>query len=135
MDDVKLMVDLHLAEAKTLTYVAKMVKMPYETLRKKFLREEGIHLNEFIQHRKVRAMKELLLLSDDPCFSVCYSLGLREDTGARMFKKIAGMTMLEFREKYKKEYELLHNNPLQKQRLRLHLAEAFCIDPNSEEMR
>lgn len=134
MDSVKLMVDLHLANAKTIFDVAKLVQMPSETLRKKFLREEGIHLNDYIHHRKVQAMKELLLISDHPCFAVCYTVGFREDTGAKIFKKIAGMTMQQFRDKYKQEYERLHNDPLQKKQLRLILSEAFCIDPNSEEI-
>ncbi len=134
MDDIKFMVDLHLTDANTVISVAQMLKMPSETLRKKFLREEGLHLNEYIQRRKVQAMKELLLISNDRCFAVCFSVGLREDSGAKVFKKIAGMTMQKFREKYKKEYELLRNKPSRKQRLRMHLAEAFCIDPNAEEM-
>jgi AraC-like DNA-binding protein len=134
MDDIKFMVDLHLTEAKTITGVAKMLKMPSETLRKKFLREEGIHLHEYIYQRKVKLMKELLLNSDEHCFGVCYSVGLREDSGAKVFKKITGLTMREFRDKYKKDYELLKNKPTQKQRLHLLLAEAFCIDPTLEEI-
>jgi YesN/AraC family two-component response regulator len=134
LEDVKLMVDLHLTEANTITGVAKMLKIPSETLRRKFLREEGIHLHDYIYQRKVKLMKELLLISDEPCFAVCYSVGLREDSGAKVFKKIAGLTMQEFRGKYKKDYELLRNKPAQKQRLRLHLAEAFCIDPYAEEL-
>jgi AraC-like DNA-binding protein len=134
IDDIKFMVDLHLTEAKTITSVAKMLKMPSETLRKKFLREEGIHLHEYIYQRKVKLMKELLLNSDEPCFAVCYSVGLREDSGAKVFKKITDLTMQEFREKYKKNYELLRIKPSQKQRLHLLLAEAFCIDPTLEEI-
>lgn len=88
MDDVKLMVDLHLSDVKTISGVAKMLLVPSETLRKKFLRKEKIHLSDYIMHRKVQAMKELLLISEEPCYFVCYSVGLREDTGAKVFKRL-----------------------------------------------
>ncbi len=128
------MVDLHLTEASTISGVATMVNIPSETLRKKFFRKEGVHLNVYIHRRKVQAMKELLLISDEPCYVVCYNVGLREDSGAKIFKRITGMTMLGFREKYKNECDTLKNIPDQHHRLRQILAEAFCIDPQTEEM-
>lgn len=134
IEDVKLMVDLHLTEASTISAVAAMMNIPSETLRKKFFRKEGIHLNEYIYRRKVQAMKELLLISDEPCYVVCYNVGLREDSGAKVFKRIAGMTMLGFRERYKHECDALKQLPAEQHRLRQLVAEALCIDPQTEEM-
>ena len=126
MEKVKLMIDLHLSNAKTIESVAKLLKSPPETLRKKFLRMEKVHLHDYILERKVKAMKEMLLISDLPCYTVCFNVGLREDTGAKLFKKISGNTMQEFREKYKLNYILLKNDPTRQRRLNRLLTKAFA---------
>lgn len=99
--EIKSYVDLNIKMVKTIRSVSKPLNISYDTLRKSFLRHERTPLAEYIANRKVQAMKELLLVGDDPCFFVCYEFGYREDSGAKIFKKITGMTMLEFRRKYK----------------------------------
>ncbi len=98
---VKLCIDYHLKEVITVQSVAERLKVSPETLRKTFLREENIHLGDYIVQRKLQAMKELLLMSELPCYSICYEFGFREDSGARVFKKRIGLTMKEFRMLYK----------------------------------
>jgi len=133
MDELKNLVDFHLPKINTISDAAARLNISAETLRKNFLRKERIHLHDYIYERKVQLMKELLLMDNDSCYNICTIAGLREDTGAKVFKKITGLTMQGFRKRYKKEYELLKNDPKQKQRLYLLLAEAFDIDPDCDE--
>ncbi len=125
MNKVKLLVDHHLSDVKTIADIASFMDIHPETLRRVFLRKEKIHLGDYIMRRKVDAMKEHLLVTDDPCYDVCYSVGLREDSGAKIFRKFSGVTMQEFREKYKPEFERLRGTPADAERVRGLLAEAF----------
>lgn len=99
---VKSTVDLHLREFKSIDSVADHMLVSRETLRKRFLRDERVSLSEYINRRKIAAMKEYLILTDVPCYFVCYMYGYREDSGAKIFKKMTGMTMAQFREKYRR---------------------------------
>ena len=99
--DVKMFIDQNIKHVKTIQSISSRMMIPYDTLRKTFLRHERVPLGNYITMRKVQAMKEMLLVGDDPCFYVCYEFGYREDTGAKIFKKMTGMTMLEFRRRYK----------------------------------
>ena len=97
ISEVKSFVNQNIKEVKTIHCVSERLKMSYDTLRKSFLRVERIPLADYITQRKVQAMKELLLVADHPCFYVCYEFGYREDSGAKVFKKLTGMTMREYR--------------------------------------
>lgn len=99
--EVKLFVDQHLKELKSIHTVADRLKIHYDTLRKSFLKNEQIALAEYMTREKVERMKSHLMHHDDPCFFICYEYGYREDSGAKVFKKLTGMTMLEFRRKYR----------------------------------
>lgn len=99
--EVKLFVEQNIKDVKTIQCVAEKLNVPYDTLRKSFLRVERIPLADYITMKKVQAMKELLLMADHPCFYICYEFGYREDSGAKIFKKRTGMTMLEFRRKFR----------------------------------
>ena len=107
--DVKNFVDQNIKNVKTIHCVSERLKMSYDTLRKSFLKAERIPLADYITKRKVQAMKELLLMADHPCFYICYEYGYREDSGAKIFKKHTGMTMLEFRGKYKNNLSVGNN--------------------------
>ncbi|MFA6542110.1 MAG: AraC family transcriptional regulator [Bacteroidota bacterium] len=104
MERIKLLIDYHLSDLKTISDLSFWLRLAPETLRKRFLRDENISIGEYIIRRKVMAMKERLLISDDPCYLICIEFGFREDTGARMFKKYAGMTMNEYRSSQKPGY-------------------------------
>ena len=97
--EVKRYIDYHLRELSTVGTLARQLNVSYETLRKCFLRHEHIPLAEYITRRKVEAMQEQLLMAHQPCFYVCLEFGFREDTGAKIFKRITGMTMRQFRKK------------------------------------
>ncbi len=100
-DEVKWYVEQHIKEVKTIHNVSRRLQLSYDTLRKSFLRQERIPLANYIVQRKVQAMKQLLESADHPCFFICYEYGYREDTGAKVFKKNTGMTMLEYKRWYK----------------------------------
>ncbi|MCK9409335.1 MAG: hypothetical protein WCX28_05990 [Bacteriovoracaceae bacterium] len=95
--NIKSFIDLNIKEIKTVHTVSVMLHIPYDTLRKTFLRKERIPLADYIMMKKVEVIKEHLLVADDPCFVICYEYGLREDSGAKIFKRVTGMTMREFR--------------------------------------
>lgn len=100
-DEIKWFVEQHIKQVKTITSVSTPLQLSYDTLRKSFLRKERIPLGDYITQRKVQAMKDLLVAADHPCFFICYEYGYREDTGAKVFKKNTGMTMLEYKRWYK----------------------------------
>ncbi|HLP82271.1 MAG TPA: AraC family transcriptional regulator [Nitrosomonas sp.] len=97
ISEVKLCIDQDLKGIKTVKCVATRLNVSSETLRKYFHRDEKISLSQYILHRKLDMMKKLLVGSKCPCYWICYEVGLREDSGAKIFKKHFGKTMEEFR--------------------------------------
>ncbi|NUN68136.1 MAG: helix-turn-helix transcriptional regulator [Bacteroidetes bacterium] len=97
---IKAYVELHIKKIATVRQVSKKLRIPYDILRKGFLYEEGIPLGDFIVQTKIDVIKEHLLLHGDPCHRICKEFGLRDDTGAKVFRRTTGMTMREFRKKY-----------------------------------
>jgi len=52
---------------------------------------------------RVKKMKDLLVSSDFLCKAVALEAGMREDSGARLFRRKVGMTMREYRSKHRKK--------------------------------
>ncbi len=99
--EIKQYIDQNLKEIKSIYSISSRLQVSYHTLRKSFIKEEQMSLADYINLQKVQAMKELLLIENQPCFCVCFEFGFREDTGSKVFKKVTGMTMREFRKKNK----------------------------------
>ncbi|MBP9211172.1 MAG: hypothetical protein KBF97_00125 [Bacteroidetes bacterium] len=99
---VKLYVELHIKKIKTVRDVSRKLRIPYDILRKEFLRTERKPLGDFILMTKIRVIKEHLQMHDAPCYRICKEYGLRDDTGAKVFKRITGVTMLEYRKKHRR---------------------------------
>jgi AraC-like DNA-binding protein len=78
--------------------VAKRLNVPADTLRKRFVRKERMPLSRFILCEKIERIKSQLLETDEKCLTICLGVGWREDVGARIFKRIVGMTMMEYRD-------------------------------------
>lgn len=97
---VKTFVDLNLKQIRSVHTIADRLGIPYDTLRKVFLRTENMPLADYIAERKVVVMKEHLSVTDAPCYVICFEAGLREDTGAKIFKRVTGLTMQEYRKHY-----------------------------------
>jgi methylphosphotriester-DNA--protein-cysteine methyltransferase len=98
--EIKQFIDQNLKEVNSIYSISSRLQVSYHTLRKSFIREEQMSLADYINMQKVQAMKELLVINKRPCFSVCLEFGFREDTGAKVFKKMTGMTMKEYRKRY-----------------------------------
>ena len=107
--EIKIFVDANIKKVKSIHSVSESMKISYDLLRKSFLRVEHIPLAEYITRKKIEAMKDLLLNADHPCFYICYEYGYREDSGAKVFKKFTGMTMLEFKNMYKNKSAIPDN--------------------------
>lgn len=103
MQTVKNFLGFNISRVNTIADIAEKMNVSPETLRKAFLREEKMPLSEFISRMRVEVMKEYLRIGDEPCQNICFNAGLREDSGARLFKKITGMTMKQYRDAHSAE--------------------------------
>lgn len=101
MNDVKKYLEFHLSDITTVADLARHLKVSAETLRKNFRRTERISLGQYILKLKVEVMKEYLVIGDDPCNWICGSLNIREDTGAKLFKRYTGETMKQYRDRHR----------------------------------
>jgi len=81
----------------TIEDIATTVGKSAETIRKSFFRATGVNLSQFISLARVEKMQRLLIETCTPCKTICFHVGCREDSGAKMFKRMVGMTMDEFR--------------------------------------
>jgi len=100
---IKMFVEMHIKKINTIRDVSHKLHIPYDVLRKEFLRLERTPLGDFILKTKIRVIKEHLLMHDDPCFRICDEYGLRGDTGARVFKRLTGTTMRKYRMRRRKK--------------------------------
>lgn len=97
-DDVKVWIDLHLDAIETITDVAAHFGVAEGKLRKTFARAEGVPLSDYLRKKRVEVMKQLLGTTDLKCYAICRQVGIkREDTGVKLFKRITGMTMDQYR--------------------------------------
>jgi AraC-like DNA-binding protein len=99
---VKQWIELNIKDVHTLEDVAKQWHCSAETLRKEFWRNEGRNLSDFIIESRIRRAKKLLIETDLLCKEVCFEAGFcRDDSGAEVFKRRVGMTMMQFRTKHR----------------------------------
>jgi methylphosphotriester-DNA--protein-cysteine methyltransferase len=98
ISEIKRCIDERPEDFRTLRDVACKAKVSPETLRREFFRAQRMHLSEYLTAVRVRRMQEMLLMTQKPCFEICFDAGFRrEDTGAKVFKRITGMTMAQYR--------------------------------------
>lgn len=95
---VKEFIHNHILEVKTLKELAARLSLCPETLRKDFLRKERVQISSFLLSERINKMKQLLEESDLRCFEICAQFGIREDSGAKTFKRVVGMSMQAYRE-------------------------------------
>ena len=95
---VKKLIQENLKQIHTVRDLAERLRVSPETLRKDFSRKERVALSRYVIHAKIEEMKRRLATTDDRCFEICYDVGFqREDTGAKVFKRLTGRSMEEFR--------------------------------------
>jgi transcriptional regulator GlxA family with amidase domain len=92
----------NLESVDTAEDVAAVVDVSYETLRKGFRREKKRPLGEYIRQKRIDKARRLLVETDDPVYVVCRKVGYSNDSsGIRAFKRQTGLTMEEYRKKYR----------------------------------
>ena len=92
----------NLESVDTAEDVAAVVDVSYETLRKGFRREKKRPLGEYIRQKRIAKARRLLVETDDPVYVVCRKVGYSSDSsGIRAFKRQTGLTMEEYRKKYR----------------------------------
>ena len=85
----------------SLEEIAGAIHISAETLRRTFRRKEGISLSTHLAETKINFIKQQLARTNKRCFEILYEAGfLREDSGARRFRQITGMTMEQYRKLY-----------------------------------
>lgn len=94
----------HLHEKLTVEQVAEHLHVHPNFLTSLFHREEGISLYQYILAQKIDLAKNLLIYSDYSYIDIANYLGFTSQShlGAR-FKAATGMTLREYRNRYKKE--------------------------------
>ncbi len=101
LEAIKADVEGNIGEIRTIENVTRRNRVSPDTLKKEFLRKEQMGISEFSARRRVEKMKQLLIAAADKCVVICLRAGCREDVGARLFKRLTGMTMEEFRRRHR----------------------------------
>ena len=90
----------HLSEAITTGQIADCLFLSRQHLSRKFTREAGVPLAAFIRREKIEESKRLLRYTDRPASAIAAYLGFSSQGHfSKVFKDIAGMTPVEYREK------------------------------------
>ncbi len=96
---VKLHILKNIGKIRGIKGLAEELGVASETLRKQFRRNEATPISSFINQAKVKRARILLEDTSLTCLEICVDVGfLREDSGARTFKRLTGMTMKGYRE-------------------------------------
>ena len=99
---VKEYIHQNLYQLHTISDVAATLHVSPETLRKTFLRETQKTLSQFILNKRLEFIKKRLLETDLLCFQIIYESGFRrEDSAAKIFHGVIGMTMQQYRSSYR----------------------------------
>jgi len=84
--------------------VADALNVSAETLRKEIVRRTRKSFSDHLTELRIDKMKRMLVETDQRCFEICFDVGFqREDTGAKFFKRMTGVTMEQFRESVRRE--------------------------------
>lgn len=99
--DVANYIQHHLSEPITAEDIAKSLYLSRPYLSRKFIEETGESLTDFILKEKTEEAKRLLRYTDRSAAAIGTYLGYSSNGHfARVFKKYAGITPREYREKY-----------------------------------
>ncbi len=95
-------VQKHISEVKSVEEIANQLFMSRPHLSTKFKEETGMTLTDFILTEKTNEAKRLLSFTDKPLSAISNYLGFSSQSHfARVFKKYAGLSPSEYREKHK----------------------------------
>lgn len=96
-EKMEILVLKNLFTVGTAKELAQKIHTSPDALRKAFRRQEEIPISKFIVQQRITIMKCWLELTNLRCCEICNKLNMREDTGAKMFKRELGLTMKEYR--------------------------------------
>lgn len=98
----------NLNEPLTLKMAAEHEALDPSYLSKLFAKEMGIPIKAYILKAKITTAQNILIFSDFSIADIAYSLGFSsQSTFAAAFRKITGMTPMQYRNRYSGEYSLL----------------------------
>jgi len=104
IDRVTSFIGENIADIDCAEEVAQVLDVSYETLRKRFRREMGIPLGQYVRQVRIDEAKRLLIETDDPAYVVCWDVGYSSaSSGIRAFKRQTDFTMEEYRHRYRDE--------------------------------
>ena len=107
---VKIYIQNNMAYIRYSTDIAHAIGFSYETLRKKFRKEEGISLGRYLTLQRVETAKLLLQTTELKCYEICHRVGFPcQVTGCRIFKKYTGWSMAEYRQIFQKKNNMPDN--------------------------
>ena len=102
--EIKDYIKHNLSQIETAEDIAEALDIHYETLRKTFRNSQGMTLWQYVTIQRVQRAKELLNETDLLCYQVCFT---NEITGARVFKNMTGVTMVEYRNMSQEDWRRL----------------------------
>jgi len=101
-DRVTSYVEANVGDVDSAREVAEVVDVFYETLRKRFRREMGVPIGQYLRQKRIDEARRLLLETDNPVYVIYWDVGFSSDGGGiRAFKRETGMTMAGYRQEYK----------------------------------
>jgi len=104
IDRVTSHIEENIGDIETAREAAEVIDVSYEALRKRFRREIGMPIGQYIRQTRIDEAQRLLVETDDPVYVVCLTVGYSSDSsGIRAFKKATGMTMEAYRKQYQDE--------------------------------
>ena len=115
---VKIYIQNNMAYIRYSTDIAHAIGFSYETLRKKFRKEEGISLGRYLTLQRVETAKILLQTTELRCNEICHRVRFSNQvTGCRIFKKYTGWSMEEYRQIFQEKTNIFSDALLKKSSL------------------
>ncbi len=97
IEDIENTISVDLKGNCCLQELTKDISVSTQTPRKQFRRQVGFPISAHIENTRLAWMVALLENTNMLCKNICFEVGLREDSGARAFKREMGRTMMEWR--------------------------------------
>ena len=115
MHDIVAFVNEHYMQELSLDKLSTRFFLSREHISRRFKQENGMTLSNYVIQLRIKQAKQWLSQTDEKMYSIALKLGYQDETYfSKLFKRIVGMTPLEYRNKEGNreitELELLHKN-------------------------
>ncbi|MFC0472610.1 response regulator [Halalkalibacter kiskunsagensis] len=106
MHDIVAYVDKYYREELSLEKLSNRFFMSREHISRKFKQEKGVTLSEYVTQLRIEQAKQWLIQTDEKMYSISIKLGYQDGNFfSKLFKKMVGMTPIEYRNHGKKREE------------------------------